>query len=74
MPEGDGIELLNRLRETRADLPIVVMSGGGKRWHALPDLLQAARLLGSCCTIEKPFGVREFFAIVDALLNKKAGA
>ncbi len=59
MPGIDGIELLRRLRELRADLPVVMMTGHG-------DVPTAIRALkgGASDFIEKPFKEK---ALLDAV-------
>jgi DNA-binding NtrC family response regulator len=49
MPDMDGIGFLTRLRETQADLPVVLMSG-----HATLDMAVKATKLGALDFVEKP--------------------
>ena len=57
MPYVDGIELLFRLKERGADVPVVAMSGS-------PLLLRAARRAGAQGTLEKPFTIEKLLATV----------
>ncbi len=57
MPEMDGIELLERIRSARADLPVIIVSG-----HGNVETAVRATQLGAVDFIEKPFSI-------DGLLN-----
>lgn len=57
MPEVDGIEVLARIKETAADLPVIVISG-----HGNVEMAVKATKLGAVDFIEKPFSI-------DALLS-----
>jgi two-component system response regulator MprA len=53
MPEMDGIEIIDALRDRSGMVPVIAMSGGGRiDKHALLD---SAKLLGAASTLEKPF-------------------
>lgn len=69
MPEGDGIEVIRNLRETRPDLPVIAISGGGSRIQG--DFLKAARLLGAREVLTKPFLPQK---LVDTVRAAVAGA
>ena len=66
LPEMDGIEVLQRLRQKNRDSRAVIITG-------FPELLEeeAARLVGLDveAVIEKPFD----FAVVDELVDKHVG-
>lgn len=57
--DGDGVELLHRLRRRRPDLPAVLSSGDGASvdFHDEPD----------CVYLPKPFRVSQLMAAVAAL-------
>jgi UDP-3-O-[3-hydroxymyristoyl] N-acetylglucosamine deacetylase len=52
MPEMDGIEVLARIKETAAELPVVVLSG-----HGNVEMAVKATKLGAIDFIEKPFSI-----------------
>lgn len=64
MPEQDGIETIQQLREEFPAARIIAMSGGSVIGPAGP--LQDARLLGADATLPKPFSL-------DALTNTIRG-
>ena len=66
MPEMDGIEVINRLREMKAGVPIVAISGGGQMPKEI--LLSTAGVLGAVETVEKPFLMAEFMSAVERAL------
>lgn len=53
MPDEDGIKTIINIKEINPDVPIMAMSGGGRRGNT--DFLEAARQIGACETLEKPF-------------------
>ena len=66
MPELDGLEVVRMLRRFSTSLPIIAMSGGGKRDL---DFLVEAVEFGATRTISKPFRLDEVVAIVHDLLD-----
>lgn len=67
MPEMDGIELLIALRKTRPDLKLIAISGGGILINF--DSLKAAKKLGACGVLRKPFELSELRTAVQNLLD-----
>jgi len=67
MPDGDGFELLRRVRETDPDLPIVIMSGQGD----LGDAIQALRL-GAWDYITKPIAEMSLLHLAIERVIEKA--
>ena len=67
MPEKEGIETIQELREEDPDLPILAVSGGGRADPAEP--LTDARLLGADETLAKPFTVEELQETVARMLQ-----
>jgi CheY-like chemotaxis protein len=53
MDDGDGIELINALREQGLNIPVVAMSGGSDTLGL--DHLELARKLGASAVVDKPF-------------------
>ena len=70
MPDRDGIEVIRDLRESRPDVPIVAMSGGGRMPAAF--YLKLARSLGAKAILEKPFSNQQLLLTI-ALALPEAG-
>lgn len=70
MPEKDGIETIRELRQLRADLPIIAMSGGGRTDNS--DYLSMARRFGATRTLSKPFEPDGLMELVKELLPRVA--
>ena len=69
LPDGDGVELLMRMKKTPSlkQVPVLILSGKGK------ELDQVAGLdLGADDYMTKPFSVEELRARVTALLRRAA--
>jgi UDP-3-O-[3-hydroxymyristoyl] N-acetylglucosamine deacetylase len=64
MPELDGIEVLSRIRESRADLPVVIVSGHGN----VETAVKATRL-GAVDFIEKPFSIEALLECIHRALD-----
>ena len=71
MPEQDGIETLWKFREEYPEVPIVVMSGGG-RTRAGVDYLALARQLGARRALAKPVDPRELVEVVRQIAQGAA--
>ena len=67
MPEMDGIEVINALRDAAAGAPVIAMSGGGL--YAKELLLDSAHMLGAVSTLAKPFELEDLRRAVDAALS-----
>ncbi len=67
MPEMDGIEVINELRRSGIDVPVVALSGGGRLWDK-EFLLANAKMLGAVSTIAKPFELNDISEAVEAAL------
>ena len=67
MPNCDGIELIMSIRAKYPEVPVVIMSGGG-RVHAA-HYLTLAEKLGAVRVFEKPFNVKELRNGVTELLG-----
>jgi CheY-like chemotaxis protein len=72
MPEGDGFEMLNHLRDQDAGIPVIAISGGGVSQGL--DVLGIAERLGAKKVLYKPFTRRQLLdAINEALGSPSAG-
>jgi DNA-binding response OmpR family regulator len=67
MPGTDGIELILSLRETRPDLPILAISGGGLL--PMEHLLEDAKALGATEVLLKPFSMAIIVETIERLLR-----
>jgi CheY-like chemotaxis protein len=66
MPEQDGIETIERLRQISTKLPILAISGCGMVGDT--DFLKAAKEIGASDTLAKPFRAMDLVEKVAALL------
>ena len=67
MPEQDGIETIQQIRDFAPDTPILAMSGGGSRGNT--DSLSDAELFGAQAVLQKPFSPEEMERAVAGLLG-----
>lgn len=67
MPEQDGIETIQQIREFAPQTPILAMSGGGSRGST--DSLADAELFGAQSVLSKPFSPEELSREVTRLLD-----
>lgn len=79
MPEGDGLELLMRLRNAAIATPVIVMTGGVKDNFGTPDpltepSLRAARIFGAVRTLRKPFMPSELIREIEAIAAQTRAA
>ena len=68
MPDMDGIEVIDRLREATDGCPVIAISGGGL--FAKDLLLENAAMLGAVSTLAKPFDLNDLRAAVEAALAR----
>ena len=66
MPIMDGFDLLSKIMQTEPDIPVIVISGIGKK----EDVLKALRL-GAWNFLEKPFDVKILLHVVDKALDRQ---
>lgn len=67
MPDRDGLEALMCLRRETPDLPVIVISGGGRQFNL--NYLSMVKGLGATETLAKPFDPEILLVIVDQLLS-----
>jgi CheY-like chemotaxis protein len=66
MAEGDGLGLINTVRDGGVNIPIVAMSGGGGVFGA--DNLEVARKLGAAAIVDKPFRAAHLAEAIDRVI------
>ncbi|MDC0748787.1 sigma-54-dependent transcriptional regulator [Polyangium mundeleinium] len=64
LPDGDGVSLLEKVRVSGSDLPIVMMSG-----HASIDAAVRATRLGALDFLEKPLSTDRLLLVLDNTLR-----
>ncbi|MGO8997162.1 MAG: sigma-54-dependent transcriptional regulator [Polyangiaceae bacterium] len=64
LPDGDGVELLERMRAQKIDTPVVVMSG-----HATIEAAVLATRLGALNFLEKPLNTDALLITVETALR-----
>jgi two-component system, NtrC family, nitrogen regulation response regulator NtrX len=64
LPDGDGVELLQRLRAAKVDVPVIMMSG-----HATIDTAVRATRLGALNFLEKPLNTDALLITVETALR-----
>ena len=66
MPDADGFELINALRQHSLSVPVVAMSGGGRVGGY--DNLAVATHLGAAAVIDKPFSNASLIETIERVL------
>jgi DNA-binding NtrC family response regulator len=64
LPDGDGVELLDRLRKSGNDVPAIMMSG-----HGTIDAAVRATKLGAFDFLEKPISTDRLLVVLDNALR-----
>ena len=67
MPEITGVELLQRIRELRLDMPVLIMTG-----HPALDTARQTLVLGAAQYLVKPFSPEKLVQAVDRALQLPA--
>jgi DNA-binding response OmpR family regulator len=65
LPERDGLEILRQVRQTRATLPVIILSAKGDEMDRITGLK-----LGADDYMVKPFSLKELLARVEAVLRR----
>ena len=71
MPDADGFELINALREKNATVPVIAMSGGGRVGGY--DNLSIATHLGAAAVIDKPFSNASLIDTIERVIAGQDG-
>jgi DNA-binding NtrC family response regulator len=72
MPDADGFELINALRQRNLTVPVVAMSGGTRAGSY--DNLAIATHLGAAAVIDKPFSNANLIDTIERVLAGRKGA
>ena len=64
LPDGNGVEMLERLRAAGSDVPVIMMSG-----HATVDAAVRATRLGATDFLEKPLSTDRLLLVIDNTLR-----
>lgn len=70
MPQIDGLSLISIIRQSHADLPIVIFTGLGYD----EEMMQAARYAGANGYVSKGLGPSEIYSALMRVLNQNAVA
>jgi DNA-binding NtrC family response regulator len=66
MPEMDGIEYLQRIREDYPDLPVILMTG-----YATADSAISALRNRACDYLQKPVSLQELQGCIDRIISDR---
>jgi CheY-like chemotaxis protein len=67
MPDADGFELINALRQRNLLVPVIAMSGGSRVGNY--DNLSIATHLGAAAVIDKPFSNASLIETIERVLT-----
>ncbi len=72
MPEVDGIRFISEVRRENANIPIILISGGGVRFplgsENFSNLTETATILGASQILQKPFRGEQLREMVKSFL------
>jgi two-component system nitrogen regulation response regulator GlnG len=68
MPDGDGLDLIMRIKRAQLELRILVVSGGGAYFQA-KDCAHSAKIVGAHAALPKPFVHAELFSAIDRAMS-----
>lgn len=69
MPEADGYEIIQKLKNSPSPLPLIAVSGGSARLRM--ELPNMARLLGADAAFEKPVDLKLLLDTIKRLLETR---
>ena len=70
MPEKEGIETIREIHADFPDLPIIAMSGGGRKGTS--SYLDVAGFMGAAAILPKPFIEADLIAALDKATSAKS--
>lgn len=71
MPDGDGIEVIQTLKQAAAPMRVLAISGGTRDQEA-GSCLERARAAGADAALSKPFDRKQLLAAVETVLASPA--
>lgn len=66
MPNMEGIETISKIRKTQPGIPVVALSGGGRKGNL--EFLEMAKKLGAVDTLAKPYGPDDLISVINRCL------
>jgi DNA-binding NtrC family response regulator len=72
MPDMDGSEIVGHVKNSRPELPIIVISGHYSEAGPAPDFLHMSTKLGAVYSLKKPFRPAELLTMVTKCLDQPA--
>ena len=72
MPEGDGLEVIQKIRDRNPQVKIIAISGGSRLGNV--DLLEMARELGAVKVFSKPLDHAELVRAIKECVTKIRGS
>lgn len=69
MPDGDGLDVIQNLRQARSNARVLAISGGGRHLQAT-DCLKFAKGLGADEVLLKPFNREQLLSAVNRVLQE----
>jgi DNA-binding NtrC family response regulator len=67
MPEMDGLEVVQKIRDHHSELPVIAISGGMQA--SAMNFLPLAKRFGACKVFEKPVELAKLLEAVETLLD-----
>ena len=64
LPDTNGVDLLKRVKESRPDCPVVILSA-----HTTEEIGSAARTSGVFRYLEKPYDLLELLPLIESALD-----
>ena len=69
MPEKEGLQTIQEIREISPDVKILAISGGGRSIDA-GNCLKLAQSMGANCVLAKPFNFSQIGEAVEQLVSQ----
>ena len=70
MPDKEGLETIQEIKDASADIKIIAISGGGQSGPL--TYLEIAKKLGADATLGKPFLPQDLLKVVEKTLGKQS--
>ena len=63
LPDGDGLQIINHVRQTLPQTPVIVMTG-----YHIPGMEEMVRRAGAADYLRKPFALRDLTKAIDGVV------